>query len=240
MTTTLATTSRTFILALLLGLATLTSACAPLVVGGAAATTAILATDRRTAGEQVEDQAIEMKFSVEVGREFNDRPDVRLTSTSYAGKVLILGDVPNEADKTRAEAIARKIENVKEVVNRVRIGSVTPLSVRTNDTWITTKVKAGLIEAKEVPAATISVTTERGVVYLMGKVTETEGRMAAKVAANVQGVNEVIKLFTIVSRESLVQQQGNQATTSGDATTAPQPASSSPSSNPEVQTMPVQ
>lgn len=239
MTTTF-TSSRALLLAFLLGVATLMSACAPLVVGGAAATTALLATDRRTAGEQVEDQAIEMKFSIEVGRAFNDRPDVRLTSVSYAGKVLIYGDVPNEADKARAETIAQGIENVKEVINRVRIGSVTPLSVRTNDTWITTKVKASLIEAKEVPAATIVVTTERGVVYLMGKVTDTEGRMAAKVAANVQGVNEVVKLFTIVSRESLVQQQGSPAAASGAGTPPSQPAPSSPSSNPEVQTMPVQ
>jgi osmotically-inducible protein OsmY len=241
MTATLATPSRTLLLALLLGVATLMSACAPLVVGGAAATTAVLATDRRTAGEQVEDQAIEMKFSSEVGRAFNNQPDVRLTSVSYAGKVLVLGDVPNEADKARAEAIARGIENVKEVVNRVRIGSVTPLSVRTNDTWITTKVKAGLIDAKEVPAASIVVTTERGVVYLMGKVTETEGRMAAKVAANIQGVNEVVKLFTIVSRESLIkQEQGSQSAPSGSSAPTSEPAAPGSSNSPEVQAMPVQ
>ncbi|HBT33390.1 MAG TPA: phospholipid-binding protein [Pusillimonas sp.] len=232
------TPARTLILALLLGLATLMSACAPLVVGGAAATTALVATDRRTAGEQVEDQAIEMKFSIEVGKAFDKQPNIRLTSVSYAGKVLIYGDVPNEADKERAQAIASGIENVKEVINRVRIGSVTPLSVRTNDTWITTKVKASLFEAKEVPAAAIVVTTERGVVYLMGKVTETEGRMAAKVAANVQGVKEVVKLFTIVSRESLVQQQ--QDNPPAESTAPAQPAASSPSSNPDVQTMPVQ
>lgn len=223
-------------LAPLLALTTLLSGCGVMLVGGAA-TTAMVAADRRTAGEQVEDQAIEMKIGAEMRRLFGDR--ARVISVSYAGRVLLVGDVPNAQDKAQAETAAAGVENVKEVINRIRIGDITPLSVRTNDTWISTKVRTALIEAKEVPARTIVVTTERGIVYLQGKVTETEGVLAAKVASNVSGVNEVVKLFTIVSRESLVSPTA--PVSDASRSTAAQPASATPaSSGPDTQTMPVQ
>lgn len=221
----------------LLALATLLSGCGVMLVGGAA-TTAMVAADRRTAGEQVEDQAIEMKIGAEMRRLFGDR--ARVISVSYAGRVLLVGDVPTAQDKAQAETAAAGVENVKEIINRIRIGDITALSVRTNDTWISTKVRTALIEAKEVPARTIVVTTERGVVYLQGKVTETEGVLAAKVASNVSGVNEVVKLFTIVSRESLVSPAAPVSDASRSTTAQPASVTSGGSGTPDTQTMPVQ
>lgn len=224
------------LVASVLAFSTLLSGCGVLLVGGAA-TTALVAADRRTAGEQVEDQAIEMKIGAEMRRMFADK--ARIISVSYASKVLLIGDVASADDKSRAEAAAAKVENVKEVVNRIRIGDITPLSVRTNDTWITTKVRTALIDAKEVPARTIVVTTERGVVYLQGKVTETEGNMAARVAASVTGVNEVVKVFQIVSRESLVTDPVTGNSGAAPISTSPQSAPASAGS-PDTEVMPVQ
>jgi len=211
------------------------SGCAPLVVGGAAATTAVVATDRRTAGEQVEDQAIEMKADAEMRKLIGEKG--RVKAVSYAGRVLLTGDVPTEQDKQRAEQLVSGVEKVKQVVNQLRVGDITPLSVRSNDTWLTTKVTTELINTKGVPTRTIVITTERGVVYLMGKVTDAEGQMAAKAAASVSGVNKVVKLFQIVSAESLAT----------DTQPAPIENKAAPSSNgqlddssAEVQTMPVQ
>ncbi|WP_442593853.1 BON domain-containing protein [Parapusillimonas sp. JC17] len=175
--------------------------CGALVVGGAAATTAVVATDRRTTGEQVEDQAIEMKAAAEMRRLFEDK--ARVNATSYAGLVLLTGDVPTAQDKQKAEEAAKQVEKVKRVVNELRVGDVTPVSVRTNDTWLTSKVRSTLINTKEVPSRTILVTTERGVVYLLGKVTDPEGQRAAKATASVSGINKVVKLFQIVSPESI-------------------------------------
>ena len=175
--------------------------CGALVVGGAAATTAVVATDRRTTGEQVEDQAIEMKTAAEMRRLFEDK--ARVNATSYAGLVLLTGDVPTAQDKQKAEEAAKQVEKVKRVVNELRVGDVTPVSVRTNDTWLTSKVRSTLINTKEVPSRTILVTTERGVVYLLGKVTDHEGQRAAKATASVSGINKVVKLFQIVSPESI-------------------------------------
>lgn len=176
--------------------------CGLLVVGGTAATTAIVATDRRTTGEQVEDQAIELKTAAEMRRLFES--SARVNATSYAGVVLLTGDVPTEQARQQAGEAAQKVEKVKRVVNELRVGALTPLGVRSNDTWLTSKVRTALINAKEVPSRTIIVTTERGVVYLLGKVTHDEGQRAAIVASSIKGVNKVVKLFDYVAAESLV------------------------------------
>jgi len=218
----------------LAGLTTL-AGCGALVVGGAAATTAVVATDRRTAGEQVEDQAIELKAAAEMRKLF-DEEKARVNVVSYAGLLLLTGDVPTEQDKQKAEAAAQGVEKVRRVVNQIRVGDVTPISVRTNDTWLTSKVRSALINTKEVPSRTINVTTERGIVYLMGKVTEAESQRAGKVAAGVAGVNKVVKLFQIVSPESIA------------ADTSPAPvddasntgSTNTPDSSSGVETMPVQ
>lgn len=219
----------------LAGLTTL-SGCGLLVVGGTAATTATVATDRRTTGEQVEDKAIELKVGAEMRRLF-DTKQARVNATSYAGLLLLTGDVPTEQDKQQAEQAAAKVEKVKRVVNQLRVGDVTPLSVRTNDSWITSKVTTTLINTKDVPTRTIIVTTERGIVYLLGKVTETESQIAAKAASTVSGVNKVVKLFEIVARESLITEQSPAPIQDS----APASGAKAGTDNPgEVQTMPIQ
>jgi osmotically-inducible protein OsmY len=210
------------------------SGCGLMLVGGTAATTAAVATDRRTAGEQVEDQSIELKSSSEMRRLFESR--ARVNTISYAGTVLLTGDVPNAQDRQAAEEAARKIAKVRKVINELRIGDITPLSVRTNDTWITSKVKANLINTQDVPSRTINVTTERGVVYLMGKVTAAEGERAGKAAASVPGVNKVVKLFQFVSPESL-QDRPSPAPVENAPTSSPAPSPEPAASG--VQTMPV-
>lgn len=239
MTLTFSRLSRQTLIVVMLALGTLLSGCGILLVGGAA-TTAAVAADRRTAGEQVEDQSIEMKIGAEMRRLFADK--ARVIAVSYAGRVLLLGDVPTEQDKATATSAASKIENVKEVINRLRVGEITPLGVRTNDTWITTKVRTALINAKDVPARTIVVTTERGVVYLQGKVTEVEGNMAARVVAGVNGVNEVVKLFQVVARETLITDPvgGSPSGTTPAPVTSIQPSAPVGSGAPDTQAMPVQ
>jgi len=213
------------------------SGCGALVVGGTAATTAIVATDRRTVGEQVEDQAIEMKTAAEMRRLFEDK-EARVNATSYAGLLLLTGDVPTEQDKQQAGEAARNVEKVNRVVNELRVGEVTPISVRSNDTGLTSKVKTALINTREVPSRTISVTTERGVVYLLGKVTDEEGQRAAIAASGIKGVNKVVKIFHIVSPESLVDPLENRQQSGQTEPASAPPADTAPAS--EVQALPVQ
>jgi len=211
------------------------SGCAPLVVGGAAATTAVVATDRRTAGEQVEDQTIEMKAGSEMRKLVGEKG--RVNTVSYAGNVLLMGDVPTEQDKQRAQELVSKIEKVKRVYNQLRVGEITPLSVRTNDSWLSTKVTTTLINTKDVPTRTIIVATERGVVYLLGRVTPAESERAGKAAAGVAGINKVVKLFEIVSPESLAT---DQSAAPVQESSAPASDTQPDSGSADVQTMPVQ
>ena len=200
------------------------SGCGVLFFGGAA-TTATVAADRRTTGEQVDDQTIELRVSNEMSKAFGDK--ARIYGLSYAGRVLLTGDVATEADRQQAETLTRDIAKVRSVDNFIRVGDLTPLSVRTNDTWLTSKVKSQLVATKDVPFRTIKVTTERGIVYLMGKVTAEEGQRAATVASGISGINKVVKLFTIVARESLITESGAAAPisdSSSSSTSAPPPA----------------
>ncbi|MBV6273315.1 BON domain-containing protein [Alcaligenaceae bacterium CGII-47] len=209
--------------------------CGLLLVGGTAATTAIIATDRRTAGEQVDDQTISLRISSEMNKAFGDT--ARIHGDSYAGRVLLVGDVPTEADRERAQTIVQTIPKVQIIDNYIRVGDLTPLSVRTNDTWITSKVKAQLVQTKDVPSRTIIITTERGVVYLMGKVTDKEGERAAIVASGIDGVNKVVKLFKIVSEASIMAEPG--ATTGTEPAPVTDASSTPTPADDNIQTMPV-
>ncbi|MFT0532706.1 BON domain-containing protein [Castellaniella hirudinis] len=211
--------------------------CGVLLVGGAAATTASVATDRRTTGEQVDDQTIELRVANDMTKAFGDTANI--TAMSYAGRLLLAGDVATDADRQKAADLARVTPQVTSVDNYLRVGPLTPLSARTNDTWITSKVKSQLIGTKNVPFRTIKLTTHRGVVYLMGKVTATEGDLAAGAAASVNGVNQVVKLFQIVSRESLITDEGKPAPVIEPSASSATPPSSA-DGNAGAQPMPVQ
>jgi len=200
--------------AAVLALAMSLSACAPLLVGGAAAAgTAVVITDRRSSGTQLDDKNIEFKIEGEIHKQLGD--PAKVNAKVYNGKALLTGDVPDAQMKQRAVAIAQGILNVKSVVDQINVGEPQPISSRTNDTWLTSKVKTILVRTQFVPSNTIDVTTNRGTVYLLGMVTENEGRYAASAAAGVGGVQRVVKLFDTISREEAVRLSGGEA--GGDA-----------------------
>lgn len=201
MMSTLRTTAVPLVLAIAAA-TSLLSACAPIVVGGAAAGTAVVATDRRTSGTQLEDQNIAFKVEHAMSQKFGDT--ARINADSYEGRVLLTGDAPSEAVKEQATGVAKGVENVKTVFNQINVGPLASFGTRSNDTWITSKVRNTLLSTKFVPSGSISITTDRGVVYLQGKVTQTEGEYAANAVAGLSGVVRVVKLFDTISRDEAV------------------------------------
>ena len=181
--------------------ATLLSGCAPLLVGGAVVGGALVATDRRTTGSQVDDETIELKANNRMNDAFGER--ARVSTTSYNRMVLLTGEVPNGADKTTAEQAVARVDNVQSVVNELTIGPINTFGEKTKDAFVTAKVKASLIDAKDVFANSIKVVTHRGTVYLMGRVTEREANRAAEVARGVGGVTKVIKVFEPITEAEL-------------------------------------
>ncbi len=178
------------------------SACAvaPLLVGGAVVGGGLVATDRRTAGTQLEDQGIEFRAAARV-RELATLGQISVNS--YNRTVLITGEVPSATERARVEDAVSKVENVRGVVNELVVAGNSSLSSRSADTVLATKVKATLVDAKDLSANAFRVVAERRVVYLMGRVTPREAERGAELASRVSGVERVVKLFEIVSEAQL-------------------------------------
>lgn len=181
--------------------AALTSACAPLLIGGAAVSGALMYTDRRTSGAQLEDQSIEFKAGPRLKEALGDR--AHLNVTSYNRLVLITGEVASEADREAAEKAVAAIENVRSTVNEAAVMGLSSLTARSNDTLLTSKVKAAFIDDGNLQANAIKVVTERATVYLMGRVTEKEAAKAAEIARTVSGVQKVVRVFETISEAEL-------------------------------------
>lgn len=185
------------------------SACAPLVLGGAMAGGAMVATDRRTSGAQLEDQGIELRATNRLRDLLGERGNVSVTS--YNRQVLLTGEVPTEADKAAVEKAVAGVDNVRSIANELAVLGASSLTQRSSDTLITGRVKAAMVDARDLSANAVKVVTARGAVYLMGRVTQREADRATDITRNTQGVQRVVRVLDIISEEEL-------------ARTLPQPA----------------
>jgi osmotically-inducible protein OsmY len=188
--------------------ASLMSACAPLLVGGAVMGTSLMVTDRRTSGTQLEDQSIELKAMTRTREAVGERGHVN--ATSYNRTLLLTGEVAAESDKVAVEQAVAKIEGVRSVVNELVVAGSSSLAARSTDAILTSKVKASFVDAKDVFANAIKVVTERSTVYLMGRVTEREANRASDIARGVGGVQKVVRVFEVITEAELADLQPKQ------------------------------
>src|SRR2546427_6173115 len=170
--------------------------CIPLVMTGVGAG-ALVATDRRSAGTQLDDEIIEDKILTTVVDRY--RNDAHVNVTSYNGNVLLTGEVPTERARSDVLDIARTTAKVRTVQSELVVGPVTDLGSRSNDTLITSKVKARFVEAQKFQINHVKVVTERGTVYLLGVVRRDEGDAAADIARTTSGAQRVVKVFEYVA-----------------------------------------
>ena len=183
-------------LALVMGL----GACAPLVVGGFVGG-AMVATDRRTSGTQLEDEGIELRSANRIREMVGDR--VHVNVTSYNRQVLLTGEVPNDRDRQYLAKLISEVDNVRSVVNELGVMPKSSLGDRSTDALITGKIKASMLDSKDIFASAYKVVTERGTVYLMGRVTQREANRATDIARTVGGVKKVVRVFEVISEEEL-------------------------------------
>jgi osmotically-inducible protein OsmY len=186
------------ILAATLGAAV--SACAPVVLGGAVIGS-MVALDRRTSGSQLEDEGIELRSGSRIREQLGDR--VHVNVASYNRQVLLTGEIPNAQDKQQVELIVSKVDNVRAIVNELSVLGNTTFTQRSGDVLVTGRVKAGLIDAKDLYAGAFKVVTERGVTYLMGRVSQREANRATDIARSTTGVQKVVRILEIISEEDL-------------------------------------
>jgi osmotically-inducible protein OsmY len=188
-----ASVTRRTVLATALLLPLSLAGCVPAVIAVGAGGAAMMATDRRTTGAQVDDEGIEIKILNQVNAQYGDR--VHVNVTSYNGVVLLTGEVPDQGVWASIGGIAKGTEKVRLVQNEIVAAPNSDLSARTNDSYITSKVKARFVEANKFPPNAVKVVTERRVVFLMGIVSRAEGTAAGETAASTEGVARVVKVF---------------------------------------------
>ena len=180
------------------------SACVPfvpLVVGGAFVGGAMIATDRRTSGTQLEDEGIELRSGSRLRDNLGDR--VHVNVNSYNRQVLLTGEVPSAQDKQLVEQVVSKVDNVRAIVNELSVLGNTTLGQRTSDALVTSRVKAGFVDAKDLFASAFKVVTERGTTYLMGRVTQREANRATDITRSTDGVKKVVRVLEIISEDEL-------------------------------------
>jgi osmotically-inducible protein OsmY len=179
--------------------------CFPVVATGVV-TGALSVSDRRTTGAQAEDQAIEIKAFNRFRERFKSS-QISLSVVSFNRIALVTGYVPDEATKAEAARLVSSIENVRNSLNEIVVGL--PPSIRTygSDTVLTTRVKASMLEAKDLQAQVIKVYTESSTVFLMGIVTEREANRAADIASRISGVRRVVRAFETISEADLSRMQ---------------------------------
>lgn len=171
----------------------LLSGCAPPMIAAGAAHVALIAIDRRSTGAQVDDTTIEFKIESDAGTRWGT--EIHLSATSYNGNVLLSGEAPTPEIKASIVQYAKATDRVKNVYDELVVAPAADMGARSNDTYITSKVKARMIEAESVKSLYVKVVTDRSVVYLMGILSREQGDAAAQVAATTEGVARVVKLF---------------------------------------------
>ena len=182
------------------GLGGVLSACAPIMLGGAVMGT-LVAADRRTSGAQLEDEGIELRAAGRIRESLGDR--VHVNVTSYNRQVLLSGEVPNQQDRQLVEQIVSRVENVRAIVNELGVVANSTLAQRSSDVFATGKVKAAMVDAKDIFANSFKVVTERGTTFLMGRVTQREARRATEITRSIGGVQRVVRVLEIISEEEL-------------------------------------
>lgn len=176
------------------------TACFPLVMGGAVVG-GMVATDRRTSGTVLEDEGIEIRANSRISDSLGDRGHVNVTS--YNRQLLITGEVPTAQDKQLVEQVAAGVDNVRNIVNELAVMGNATFTQRSSDALVTSRVKANLVDAKDLFANSFKIVTERGTTYVMGRVTQREAKRATEVISGTSGVQRVVRMLELISEDEL-------------------------------------
>lgn len=179
------------------------TACFPLAMGGAVVT-GLVASDRRTTGTVVEDEGIELRSASRIREALGERGHVNVTS--YNRQVLLTGEVPSAQDKQLVEQIVAGVDNVRHIVNELAVLGNSTLTQRSSDALVTGRVKGALLDAKDLFVNAFKITTERGTVYVMGRLTPREIKRATEVISGTTGVQRVVRIIETITEEELARQ----------------------------------
>ncbi|MBV2235029.1 MAG: BON domain-containing protein [Sterolibacterium sp.] len=188
---------RRYALAALLAVMTsLLAGCFGAAVVGVGAS-ALMVADRRAAETYITDEGIEVRAVARINERFGDR--VHINVTSYNRSALLTGEVPDAATRAEVEKVISRVPNLKSISNELQIAGNSSLASRSNDTYLTSKVKARFIDTNKFAVNHVKVVTEAAVIYLLGLVTQEEAEAAVEVARTTGGVQKVVRVFEVIS-----------------------------------------
>lgn len=173
----------------------------PAIVAGGAAMGTMVATDRRTPGAVVEDRGIETKAALRIREALGDA--VHVNVSSYNRTALITGEVPDEKRKAQVEKIVRDIENAQKTLNELAVMDNTPMTARVSDGILASRIRAALIDEKNLIANAFKITVERGVVYVQGRATAKEIALMTDIVSGLNGVTRVVRILDTLSEQDL-------------------------------------
>ncbi|MFM2482943.1 division/outer membrane stress-associated lipid-binding lipoprotein [Celerinatantimonas sp. YJH-8] len=180
--------------------ALLLQGCAAGVVAVGAGVTADTATDNRTLGTQLDDQTLDLR----VTRALDENKDIwkasSLSVVAQEGQVLIIGQTPTPEMRQQITMIAKGVKGAQKILNEVRLGQPVSLTTRSQDSWITTKIKTQIYTDKTILPGKIKVITENSEVFLIGVVNAKQAKSAVDIARKTSGVTRVVKFFRIVPK----------------------------------------
>ena len=209
---------------------TVLPACAPLLIGGIAAGTAVVATDRRSTGTQLDDKTIQVRIANELSNVLRGT-DIHINVNSFERRVLLTGEVSSEAVRTQAGSIASRSKDVRLVNNELVVAAPSTFGERTDDNGLGARVRAAFVNTREIAFNSVDIVTERRVIYLMGSVTQKESDVSTYVASRVPGVQQVVKLFDIASADEV-----NRRRVGGGGVPAGEPKPPGPAAAPIIST----
>ena len=180
--------------------ARLLQGCVAAAIGGVAVAGATkVATDPRTVGTQIDDETLEERVKSAIYKDQQIKSEARISITSYSGRILLTGQVPNDNLREIATSLAKGVQNVNDVYNEVRVGPKVSFSQISKDAWITSQIKSKMLVDSKVKTSDVKVITENNEVFLLGNVTHDQGNAAAEIARNVSGVTKVVKVFNYLN-----------------------------------------
>lgn len=230
--------ARQLLIASTLASSLLLTACVPLVVGGVATGVATVVSDRRPAAMQANDKKISIYAENKASGVVPSNTS-RINVMTFNHRVLLTGEVVSEEHKRLVEQEVREIDDVTDVVNQLKIGPVANFSTRSKDTWISTKIRTDFLASSGVPSGTILTTTSQGVVYLMGQLTAQEAELAANAAAEIDGVQMVVKVFDLASTSADISSSPQSTPSTPSAGTSSNSSANSATSSGSTQTFPL-
>lgn len=178
------------------------SGCAPILIGGAALTTATVVTDRRSTGTIVSDEVLEKRVLFNIV-EAVGKDNIHLTVTSFEGKILLSGEVLTQEQKMKAQEVARLSLDVNTVINELAVMDLSTMSTRMSDTMLANKVRASLFGSQNTSLNQVKVVVDRKIVYLLGIVTPNESTIVVDKVSKIAGVQQVVNCFTFATSEEI-------------------------------------